>query len=629
MKVVAVHNNAQATDDTCHENPSFKSAGMGALGLTGAIMQGIESKGYFASFLIQDGLGMTVPRVITGFHRDKEITGEYNIKEGFEVLGREGLTGPFLISVAPATLAIAGFACKSAGTNTRLIKIIGNNLKTVVKNPKLSQSVKKDKELFKKEFYRLNIKKFYKDTIPNDKEFQKSVDYIMQEFAKLDSKSKKVRNEGMSNILNKLQERTLETSSDLENICNLAITVDGKKRVFTAESVINAIKNYGDDAISKNKDFASINEDAAENIKNNLASKRLGFNIGTVALTLTGLSLLPKIYAHSDVAPGAVTLAKQKENAEKENQASDNSNTSFKGKGINNNNWWAKIGKYINKSVPEWFQKEFEYTGINFTPTLMSCLSIFGLIIPRGLRAYNRAYVDENGNKDLTELHEILVRDPISSIAVAFTVPILTKCIVNSYESHQGFILTNRASKDKPALKKFIDMINPFSDLRVYTNEELAAIYDNITNKTRMLHFVEYIDSKGGDLEKILSKSTNTKAVFNEGTFTLESIKGKSLKEKNKQIIDLFKNMKDGQMTDELITKLMKDSGNIKQSTITRLARGLNSVPGFIVTVLISPIILGWFIPRLTYSMTQKTHEKMIRESSKNNTDIAKKSYVV
>ena len=31
---------------------------------------------YFLSFLIQDGLGMTLPRTITGFHRDREITGD-------------------------------------------------------------------------------------------------------------------------------------------------------------------------------------------------------------------------------------------------------------------------------------------------------------------------------------------------------------------------------------------------------------------------------------------------------------------------------------------------------------------------------------------------------------------------
>ena len=48
-------------------------------------MQGIENKGFAISFLIQDGLGMTLPRTLTGFYRDREVTGEYNIKEGLEL----------------------------------------------------------------------------------------------------------------------------------------------------------------------------------------------------------------------------------------------------------------------------------------------------------------------------------------------------------------------------------------------------------------------------------------------------------------------------------------------------------------------------------------------------------------
>ena len=55
-------------------NQNFKGLAMPLLGGAGTIMQWIESKGYFISFLIQDGLGMTLPRTLTGFRRDKDIT---------------------------------------------------------------------------------------------------------------------------------------------------------------------------------------------------------------------------------------------------------------------------------------------------------------------------------------------------------------------------------------------------------------------------------------------------------------------------------------------------------------------------------------------------------------------------
>ena len=250
--------------------------------------------------------------------------------------------------------------------------------------------------------------------------------------------------------------------------------------------------------------------------------------------------------------------------------------------------------------------------------SLMACLSLFGLLLPRGLRAYDRALVDENGKKDMTEIHEILLRDTISSLGVVYTVHIKQKGIVSFYENKKGFILTNRASMNKSSMKKFIDAINPYSDLKLLSNTELQALYGNIDSKEKMVNFAKFIDNKGGDLEKILSKSENAKEVFDSKTFTLESISEKSLAEKNKQIISFFENLKDNEKTKELVTKLMNDKGLGNKSSISKIARGLSSVPGFLSTVLISPILLGWFIPRLTYHNTRKKHAKM-NISAENN----------
>ena len=68
---------------------------------------------------------------------------------------------------------------------------------------------------------------------------------------------------------------------------------------------------------------------------------------------------------------------------------------------------------------------------------------------------------------------------------------------------------------------------------------------------------------------------------------------------------------------DELITKLMKGASKAKNGKITGLARGLNSVPGLLTTVFISPYILGWFIPRLTYKNTRRIHAKEDEEKQK------------
>ena len=582
---------------------------MPILGAAGSIMQWIESKGYFVSFLIQDGLGMTTPRVWTGFHRDKEITGEYNMQEGFEVLGREGLSGPYIVGVAPAVLALSGKFCKSTNTNTRLIKRFGESLKNLVKNPSFDSAIKKDKAKFKQAFYKQNLEAIYKNSVPNDKEADKTVELLLKEFDKFDNGDKKSRESALNNMVETINSKIQETSSDLYNINKLYVGEGEKKQAFAMKETLTALKDYANDAIKKNPNSENIDESAAENIKNNFATKRLGVNVANVAITLAGLSYLPKLYAKSDVSPGAAALEQAKKQQQNANNSDKKDDVTFKGKGINSDGIIAKLGKFITKHTPEKMQALLEYTGYNFSKTTFALLATLGLLLPRGKRAWDRAQIDENGKRDMTELNEILLRDTVSSLSVVFAVPMLTKMIVKSYEDKVGFVLTNRASDGKTGFKKFLDVINPYSDLEVLSVADLDSIYGNIDSKKKFKNFAEFVDKKGGDLEKIISKSDNVNLAFNEKSFSLDSIKNLSRKDKNKKITEVFENL-----SDETITKIMKGSGEIKHNKIAKMARGLNSLPGFISTVVISPILLGALIPMLTYHNTRKANAKKLQQ---------------
>ena len=454
-------------------NPSFKSIGMSSvLGLSSSIMQWIESKGYLVSFLIQDGLGMTAPRVWTGFHRDKEITGEYNIQEGLEVLGREGITGPYIIGVAPAILALTGKFCKSTNTNTRLIKRLGANLKEMISKPEFDKSIKNDAQKFKNEFYKYNLSKIYKDTVPNDTKSEETINYLVAEFEKYNSKDKKASKEALNNIVEKINNKMVENSDSLYSINKVYVGTDSTKTAFSSGEVIRALKDFGEDAIANNSAASSIDASAVDNIKNNFAAKRLLTNIANIVVTLGGLSILPKLYAPSDVAPGAKTMA-HLQHKDGNNNTKDASNPSFKGKGINTDGFFAKFGKLITKYTPEKLHELLEYTGYNFSKTTFALLATLGLLLPRGKRAWDRAQIDENGKRDMTEINEILLRDTVSSLSVVFAVPLLTKMMVRSYEDKLGFILTNRASDGKNAFRRAMDVINPYSDLEVLSVADL------------------------------------------------------------------------------------------------------------------------------------------------------------
>lgn len=619
MKVQgSIVQNINNNDKQEKQHVAFKSGMVGALNASGALMQSIENGGFLASFLIQDGIGMTVPRTAAGFLRDKEHTGHYNMQEGFEVLGREGMTGPCMMAVAPVSLLLAAKFGKSTSVNTQLIKRFGNSLKEILAKPEFDKSLLKNADKFKNEFYKTNVEKILTDTVGKENTTKESVDYIMKQIANMenipsDAKLAKFRgkakykNQCMQNIVEHINNIKYSKSTDLDMLQKVKFGSDklDSKKVFGTKDTIDAMIKYTDDAITANKHLDKLDELQADSIKNKSLAKRMITNISMMFATLGVLSVLPKIYARGSVAPGA------RKSQEQENQ--ENNNVSFRGKG--KPSLLERLGKLIGKNKSDFVSSELEYNGHNFTNTLMAGLSIFGLLTPRGMHAYNRAQKDENGKKDLTELYEILLRDLTSSLAVVFAVPMGTRAFVTSYEKNSGFVLMHK-NRNMNKTKTVADLFNPYSKSHVLTNAEISALYDNINSKDKMLNFCKYIDKNGGDLQKIISKSENAGEMFNNSTLDLKSLKGMKKADKNKKIISFVEKF---DKSDELISKVMKGASKARGNKIASFARGLNSMPGLLTTFFISPYLLGWFIPRLTYKNTRRIHEKQDREREAKN----------
>ncbi len=620
MKVQgSIVQNISNNDKQEKQHVAFKSGMAGALNASGALMQGIENGGFLASFLIQDGIGMTVPRTAAGFLRDKEHTGHYNMQEGFEVLGREGMTGPCMMAVAPVSLLLAAKFGKSTSVNTQLIKRFGNSLKEILAKPEFDKSLLKNADKFKNEFYKTNLEKILVDTVGKENTTKESVDYVMKQIANLenipsDAKLEKFRgkakyrNQCMQNIVEHINNIKYSKSADLDMLQKVKFGSDklDSKKVFGTKDAIDAMIKYTDDAITVNKHLDKLDELQADSIKNKSLAKRMITNISMMFATLGVLSVLPKIYARASVAPGA------RKSTEEDTKNVDK-NISFKGKG--NPSLLERLGKLIGKNNSDFVSSELEYNGHNFTNTLMAGLSIFGLLTPRGMHAYNRAQKDENGKKDLTEVYEILLRDLTSSLAVVFAVPMGTRAFVTSYEKNSGFVLMHK-NRNMSKTKTVADLFNPYSKSHVLTNAEISALYDNINSKDKMLNFCKYIDKNGGDLQKIISKSENVEEMFNSSTLDLNSLKGMKKADKNKKILSFVEKFN---KSDELIANVMKGAGKARGNKIASFARGLNSMPGLLTTFFISPYLLGWFIPRLTYKNTRKIHEKQDREREAKN----------
>ncbi len=622
-------------------SPSFRAGGAfgGALNLFGSTMQGIENGGFLASFLIQDALGMTAPRVGAAFLRDKEVTGQYNMQEGFEVLGREGLTGPCMMAVAPIMFALAAKFGKTTSVNSQLIRRFGNSLREIVAKSDFDKSLLSNSTKFKEQFFETNIREMLTNTVGKENVKDDSIKFILDKIKQyenipkdrkllpknwLGKRSKsKYRDNCIADITNHINNIKYSTSSDLGLLDKLKVGTGNNIKAFSTKDTIDAMVKYSDDAITLNKNLSKLDEIMAENIKDSSIAKRFIANISTIAATLVVMSILPKIYAKSDISPGARTAMQMKEKQSNEainiDQTENMGEVSFKAGKKPNKSWLSKLGKIISEHTNEKYASELEYNGHNFTNTLMAGLSLFGLLAPRGYRAYSRAQVDENGKKDLTELYEILIRDIASSMSVVFAVPMLTRAAVTAYENKSGFVLMHK-DRTKSKFAMMFDLINPYSSAHVLKNSEINSLYNTIDSREKMLNFCKYVDKNGGDLQKIIAKSELANTVFNESGVKISELKNLSKTDKNKKILAFFENLgKDSKMSTEeinkMITNLMKGkSGKLKNNKILAFARGLNSIPGVITTFLISPYILGWVIPRFTYANTRRLHEKAEKE---------------
>ena len=319
MKVQgSIAQNINNNDKQEKQNVAFKSGMVGALNASGALMQSIENGGFLASFLIQDGIGMTVPRTAAGFLRDKEHTGHYNMQEGFEVLGREGMTGPCMMAVAPLSLLLAAKFGKSTSVNTQLIKRFGNCLKELLAKPEFDKSLLKNADKFKNEFYKTNLEKILTDTVGKENTTKESVDYIMKQIANMenipsDAKLAKFRGKAkyksqcMQNIVEHINNIKYSKSTDLDMLQKVKFGSDklDSKKVFGTKDTIDAMIKYTDDAIVANKHLDKLDELQADTIKNKSLVKRMITNVSMMFATLSVLSVLPKIYARVKTAPWA------------------------------------------------------------------------------------------------------------------------------------------------------------------------------------------------------------------------------------------------------------------------------------------------------------------------------------
>ena len=640
-------------------NPNFK----GLIDVPGMMMNGIEKGGFATSFLIQDTMGMTAPRTGEGLIRgiDKERVNatfnvikakmlfqepkqedkeksikfkELNFKEGLEVAIREGLSGPLMMAT-PVVVLLLGkkFVGKSTFTNSGMINRLGNKLTNIVKNGN-NNSIKS----LKTDFYKQNITDLVQATTnAADKTAEAQfIDKALKSVEKLDLIAEKAsKSKGKyKKALNKLEERENKklldlfndfhktNSSDLDMVNR--VRFDGE--VYSTDKMISGMRAYAEDAF-KGKNISDITSDYTKNLKTSSIIKRTATNITATLSTIGSLSIVPMIYKLvNPVPPGAIangtqgTANSEVKTAEVSNEQKTNNKTSqvsFKGK-------WDKLAKNL------------EFNGNQFTPALMTSLSVCGLMGPRTLTAAKRAPEDPvTKKKDYSEIPEILVRDITSTLAVTFGVPTLSKAIISTYENASGFVLQNKPEKPMSKVKSFVDKLNPLSAYSYYGISDLDQIYGNINTPEKLTNMTNFVDKNGGNIAKVLNTVKETKEVFsNHGLNINELAKQKDKKAANQIIMEKMAESKE--FTQKLIDAI-KPAKEGAANNILKRARSLNSIVSAAATFILVPAILGIVLPKIVYSMTENNRKKKanlnnaqpVNTVSAQNTETAKPAETV
>lgn len=612
-----IYNNKTEKSNNQHQSaPNFK----GLMDIPGIMMNGIEKGGFIASFLIQDTLGMTVPRTREGLHRgvneddQKKKTSfkDLNFKEGAEVLIREGLSGPFMM-FTPVLVLLLGrkFAGKSSFTNSRLIKRLGKNMTELVKGES-----KDSVNSLKSAFYKKNIESMVKATTPTA-DASKEASFVEKAVAsveKLDSydrhiaeatgkrKSilKKAQKREKNNLLNMFNEYHKSNSSDY-NMVN-RVKLDGE--VFSTEKAINGMRDYVQDTV-KGKNVADITPEYTEKLQKKSLISRAVVNALAAASTIGSLSIVPMLYKLVNPVPPGALGAPNQANAEKspekvETPAKENKN----------NGNVSFTGRYDK------FAKFFEFNGNQLTPALMTSLAAGGLIAPRVKTAAKRAPEDSvTKKKDYSEIPEILVRDIVSTGAVTFGVPMLSKALVSSYENSTGFVLQNRPEKPLKGIKKVLDMMNPFSANGPFGISDLDQMYGNIDSHAKLNTFSQYINNNDGNLAKIFKTEKRVREVFTEHGLNIDELAKGDKKASNTTIMN---KIADSEFAQKLIDAIKPEKAN-KANKLLKRARTLNSVTSFASTVFLVPAFLGMVLPRLVYGMTERRQAKMAAAKQQQN----------
>lgn len=636
---------------------SFKGAGTINPNPIVWLMDVIETGGYAASFIIQDGLGFVAPRVGKGLVRggkekkdengnpilDKngkpkhELNWAYARKEGI----REIVTGPSAFLIPYFLLKVIN---KNVGTgnNVKLNYIDGFSnsfTKFAKQNIDLLKSGTPDKADFYHEVFYDAIDKTINSSLPDAEKMSKEeISSLAKEYTDKQLKieavqankslNKKARSAKIAEIgtvedaFMKLQKSKI--GGTVNELAVKITSTDGTVKGGSIGELIGSLNDYFGDAVKntkkvlKDKSTVEELETAIKNFSKRRMGSRILTNLGIFGAVAAFYTQIPKLYnmglKSNPALEGALVQnpSQQVPAGEKQANSVNTAKTAGDAKTDGSKVPFTGMGSFLEKAGSSVFNSKtaksisdiFELNGPIISGSAMPVL-LYGFCIPPRLQHAQDKY----------DYGEIVVRDMTAFTALLFGAKALARLFSDGFTKITGLALNKKDLSGRNVFQKIIDYLNPHDKRHsVLSSKQLNSKYTNLEDyKGRVKGFMEFIENSGGNIKKAFAQDKNVKETVEA---ILKDFNGKSFKDATVKDIKDALSLADknkNKLIDEFYKLFKGDNG------LLRKAKTCNSAFGFLSTLVLVPGLIVWLTDVCAKMTERRTKEDMAAQNHSQN----------
>ena len=414
-------------------------------------------------------------------------------------------------------------------------------------------------------------------------------------------KNKKANTSGYPDFLNAL----ISDSKYTKNSKNLEVRFS---------SLIERMGKYSDDFFAA---FERSGKENAADFVEQFTKRRMGgrfaTNIAMGVFTAAFMWFIPKIYTVNKTNPETDPVRQKAAELKSENSSKSNDNVSFKGGGISK--VMSDLGSKVDPSNFSNFSKaasSLECKGIDIARPMFYTLITGCTLVPRLIQSAKRdieSSKKNGGPVQWDETSNILRRDITTILTILFAMEGMGVAMALSGSKKSGVVLTSDIlNKGDNIFKKFWNVINPESNVKVLGKAENTAQMSNFADIDQVMRFLEYNQEKKGNLYKLLhldAKSNKEGGLY----AAAKKLFGDVIDDTKVSVNDLKNKLSSGECDKKYIQEFLDILNDANKNPLLGFANKINAIFQTISLIIVTGF-LGFGLPKINEMVIRNKYLK-------------------